>query len=300
MLNFVKGAIIGIALVIPGLSGSIFAVVVGLYDRLLNAVNHFRDDPQKNMRFLTPIGLGAVIGILLSTKAVLVVTTRWPLPSYGFFIGLVLGIGPFIYRKLTTKKFSWWYLLLVVFGFVAIYGLAKLGGTDPENLIAIKRLTSVSDAGVMAFAGVFAVSLMAIPGISGSVMLMVIDQYGTVYNAVGQLGDAARAAASGNWPAFHTAMGSVALLLPFMIGAAAGLIAVAKLMAYLLAHFEAQVYYAVCGIVLAAVVILIEAGIAPYWPATGHLGAIAMVVISLVIGVLATIFLDKPDADEKK
>jgi len=95
-------------------------------------------------------------------------------------------------------------------------------------------------------------------------------------------------------------MGSVALLLPFMIGAAAGLIAVAKLMAYLLAHFEAQVYYAVCGIVLAAVVILIEAGIAPYWPATGHLGAIAMVVISLVIGVLATIFLDKPDADEKK
>ena len=71
MLNFVKGAIIGIALVIPGLSGSIFAVVVGLYDRLLNAVNHFRDDPKKNMRFLTPIGLGAVIGILLSTKAVL-------------------------------------------------------------------------------------------------------------------------------------------------------------------------------------------------------------------------------------
>lgn len=63
MLNFVKGAIIGIALVIPGLSGSIFAVVVGLYDRLLNAVNHFRDDPKKNMRFLTPIGLGAVIGI---------------------------------------------------------------------------------------------------------------------------------------------------------------------------------------------------------------------------------------------
>lgn len=53
MLNFVKGAIIGIALVIPGLSGSIFAVVVGLYDRLLNAVNHFRDDPKKYAVFDT-------------------------------------------------------------------------------------------------------------------------------------------------------------------------------------------------------------------------------------------------------
>ncbi|MBF5067389.1 DUF368 domain-containing protein, partial [Salmonella enterica subsp. enterica serovar Istanbul] len=52
MLNFIKGAIIGIALVISGLSGSIFAVVVGLYDRLLQAVNHFRANPKKNLRFL--------------------------------------------------------------------------------------------------------------------------------------------------------------------------------------------------------------------------------------------------------
>lgn len=51
MLNFIKGAIIGIALVIPGLSGSIFAVVVGLYDRLLNALNHFRTNPRKIYAF---------------------------------------------------------------------------------------------------------------------------------------------------------------------------------------------------------------------------------------------------------
>lgn len=128
MLNFIKGAIIGIALVISGLSGSIFAVVVGLYDRLLQAVNHFRANPKKNLRFLAPIGLGAVVGILVSTKAVLVVTTHWPLPSYGFFIGLVLGIGPFIYRKLVLKPFTWWYLLLVAAGFAGIYGLARLAG----------------------------------------------------------------------------------------------------------------------------------------------------------------------------
>ena len=242
MLNFIKGAIIGIALVIPGLSGSIFAVVVGLYDRLLNALNHFRANPRKNLRFLTPVGLGAIVGILLSTKAVLVITTHWPLPSYGFFIGLVLGIGPFIYRKLVLKPFSWWYLLLVLGGFIAIYGLAKLGGTQPENLIAIQRLSSVRDAAIMGFSGIFAVSLMAIPGISGSVMLMVIDQYGTVYHAVSQLGDAARALVAGNWAGFTAAMGSVALLVPFMVGALIGLIAIAKLMGYLLKHFEVEVY----------------------------------------------------------
>ena len=297
MLNFIKGAIIGIALVIPGLSGSIFAVVVGLYDRLLNALNHFRANPRKNLRFLTPVGLGAIVGILLSTKAVLVITTHWPVPSYGFFIGLVLGIGPFIYRKLVLKSFSWWYLLLVLGGFIAIYGLAKLGGTQPENLIAIQRLSSVRDAAIMGFSGIFAVSLMAIPGISGSVMLMVIDQYGTVYHAVSQLGDAARALVAGNWAGFTAAMGSVALLVPFMVGAMIGLIAIAKLMGYLLEHFEVEVYYAVCGIVAAAVVILIETGIAPYWPTTGMLAAVLAVLVSLTIGVLATVFLDKPESD---
>ncbi|MCG4281734.1 DUF368 domain-containing protein [Lacticaseibacillus saniviri] len=296
MLNFIKGAIIGIALVIPGLSGSIFAVVVGLYDRLLDAVNHFRDDPKAHMRFLLPVGLGAVLGILLSTKAVLWITTSWPIPSYAFFVGLVIGIGPFIARKVRQVPFKWAYVGLVVLGFLAIYGLAKLGGTEPENMIALTKLNSLGDWGTMGFAGLFSVSLMAIPGISGSVMLMVIDQYGTIYNAVGEIGTAARLLLSGKTAEAGVALQSVALLVPFMIGAIIGLILIAKLMGYLLAHFEAQVYYAVIGIVIAAIVILIETGMVPYWQATSGLLDIGLAIVSVVIGVLATLFLDKPDA----
>lgn len=294
MLNLIKGALIGIALVIPGLSGSIFAVVVGLYDRLLAAVNHFREAPRTHLRLLLPVGLGAVLGILLSTKAILLVTASWPLPSYSFFIGLVLGIGPFIYRKITQVPFKAWYVLLPVLGFAAIYGLAKLSGEQPENLIAITRLNSLTDAGTMTFAGVFAVALMAIPGISGSIMLMVIDQYGTVYNAVSAIGPALRALLAGNWAAFQEQLLTVALLGPFMVGAIVGLLVIAKVMEMLLKRFEAQVYYAVIGIVLAAALILVETGLKPYWPASTGIGVILTVVAGVVLGVLATIFLDKP------
>jgi len=294
LINFLKGIIIGLALVIPGLSGSIFAVVVGLYDKLLDAVNHFRQHPRASIRFLWPIGLGAIIGVLVSTKAILTLTTSFPIPSYGFFIGLVLGIGPFIYRKIRAVPFRWWYLLLSAFGFLAIYGLAKLGGTEPENMIALTALNSFDDWLTMGFAGIFSVSLMAIPGISGSVMLMVIDQYGTVYNAVSQLGTGLRALLSGNWQQFATAMSAGALLIPFMSGALVGLIAIAKLMGYLLNHFEGQVYYAVIGIVLAAVVILVQTGLIPYWPANTIL-TLGVVAVSVVVGILATIFLDKPE-----
>ncbi|KRM71561.1 membrane protein [Lacticaseibacillus brantae DSM 23927] len=294
MINFVKGIIIGLALVIPGLSGSIFAVVVGLYDKLLDAVNHFRQQPRASIRFLWPVALGAVIGILVSTKAVLALTTSFPIPSYGFFIGLVLGIGPFIIRKIQTIPFRWGYLLLSLIGFAAIYGLAKLGGTEPENMIALHALNSGGDWLTMGFAGVFSVSLMAIPGISGSVMLMVLDQYGTVYNAVSQLGTGVRALLQGDMTAFGHAMAAAALLVPFMLGAIIGLIAVAKLMGYLLKHYEALVYYAVIGIVLAAVVILIQTGLVPYWHGS-NLVTSFVVIASAVIGILATIFLDRPE-----
>lgn len=73
-----KGFLIGIALVIPGLSGSMFAVVVGLYERMVEAISSFRKQPLKNIKFLLPIMLGAVIGILASTKLVLWLCEQFP------------------------------------------------------------------------------------------------------------------------------------------------------------------------------------------------------------------------------
>ncbi|WP_461225010.1 DUF368 domain-containing protein [Lacticaseibacillus suihuaensis] len=295
MRNLIKGAFIGIALVIPGLSGSIFAVVVGLYDRLLAALNHFRDDPRRHLRLLVPVGLGAALGILLSTKAILAATAAWPLLAYAFFTGLVLGIAPFVWRKCRQIPFAAWHPLLAIAGFAAIYGLARLGEGDTTALIAIPMLRGAGDFFTMLWAGAFSVALMAIPGISGSIMLMVIDQYGTVYNAVGQLGTAARAAVAGDWAGFGQATASVALLVPFALGAAVGLLAVARLMAWLLARFEALVYWTVSGIVCAAVVILVQTGIAPAWP-PHWLAAALQCGVAGALGIVATLFLDRPDA----
>ncbi|MFD1428961.1 DUF368 domain-containing protein [Lacticaseibacillus mingshuiensis] len=294
MLNFIKGILIGVALVIPGLSGSIFAVVVGLYDQLIEAVSELRREPRRHLLFLLPIAAGAVLGVLLSTKLTLVVTARWPLASYAFFIGLMLGAAPFIRRKMALVRWRPQYLLLTVLGFGVIYGLAQLGGASSTELVTIARLSRIQDAGMMAFAGLFSVSLMAIPGVSGAIMLMVINQYGTVYNAVSQLGDAARALLRGNWAAMGTALQSSALLIPFMVGALIGLLAIAKLMRSLLHRFEGQVYYAVCGVVLAAVVILIQTGLTPHWP-SGWLAPIALCLISAGVGIAATLVLDKPE-----
>lgn len=294
-LNSIKGFLIGIALVIPGLSGSIFAVIVGLYEPLIAAINDFKKAPKQQLRFLTPIGIGAVIGVLFSTKVVLWLSQRFPIPAYAFFLGLVLGILPFIWRKLKQIHFKWPYLLLTLGGFLLILGLTYLGSGHSESYIRLTALSSWSDAGQMVFAGAFSVALMIIPGISGSIMLMVIAQYGTVYNAVGQIVDLLKYLLQGDFTAAKASLQTVLLIGPFIIGALIGTILVAKLMHYLLKHFESQVYYGVLGVVLAASIILWQSGIQPAMtPATTWLDLL-WIPFMIIIGILATIFLDKPE-----
>ena len=129
IINFVKGIFIGIAVVIPGLSGSIFAVVVGLYEKMIHAVSDFRKNIKKNILFLLPIVLGAVVGILLSTKLILMICETYTQQAYFFFIGLVLGSIPLVLRKLKSKKFHPAYLLITLFsmGLILLMGFFSNG-----------------------------------------------------------------------------------------------------------------------------------------------------------------------------
>nr|WP_302685290.1 DUF368 domain-containing protein [Latilactobacillus fuchuensis] len=295
IINLIKGALIGVALVIPGLSGSIFAVIVGLYEPLLAAIAQFKKDWRKAIIFLGPIGIGAGIGILLSTKIVLWLCTAYPLAAYSFFIGLVIGSLPFIWRKIHGFNFS--KVAILIGAALIMLLLTKIGGHQSESDIAIRQLSSLADFGTLLFAGFFSVSLMLIPGISGSIMLMIIKQYGTVYHAVSQLLDLLVYLVTGRWAQAQQAGQSVLLLLPFMIGALIGTIIVAKLMHYLLAHYAEHVYAGVLGVVLAAIWILAETGVAPAWPIgltiLSLIGIILLILVMIIVGAIATLYFDR-------
>ncbi|MBE6012194.1 DUF368 domain-containing protein [Anaeropeptidivorans aminofermentans] len=299
LVNAIKGFFIGIALVIPGLSGSIFAVVVGLYEGILEAVNNISKDFKSSVKFLMPIAVGAVVGILASTKAILWVCQEYPVWSYLFFIGLVAGSVPLVLKKINLIKFNPLYLLITVGSFIAILYITALGNTGGStSYIAIERLNSPGDFFTMVFAGVFSVSLMAIPGVSGSVMLMVINQYGTVYNAVGTCLDLVSYLIKGNMAMAQESFFTVLLVLPFLIGAIGGFVFIAKIMGYLLKHFEAQVYYGVAGVVLAAVVTLAGDGVVKNLNTLSFAGNTPLILVLgtafVVVGFLCTVFLDKP------
>ena len=303
IINFVKGIFIGIAVVIPGLSGSIFAVVVGLYEKMIHAVSDFRKNIKKNILFLLPIVLGAVVGILLSTKLILMICETYTQQAYFFFIGLVLGSIPLVLRKLKSKKFHPAYLLITLFsmGLILLMGFFSNGNAGEGALNTAYYLTGLKDTVVILFSGFLSCALMSIPGVSGSVTLMVLGQYNKVYGAVSECTDMLKYLISGEFDRAWESSRSIWLVLAFAIGGIAGFILISKLIAKLLAKFEAQTYYGVGGMILGAIIILFVQGVMTDQKFTsafqggmtaGILGMLALDLVLIAVGVVCTLFLD--------
>lgn len=303
IVNFIKGILIGIAVVIPGLSGSIFAVVVGLYERLIYAVSHFRQNVKKNLIFLLPIALGGIIGILLSAKLILWVCEEYTQEAYFFFIGLVIGSFPLMIRKMTGIAFRPRYLLITAAAFIVMTGLSYLSSAQADSgYIAIREISGIIPFLTVLLAGAFSCSLMSVPGVSGSVLLMVIGQYGTVYYAVGQCTDWLKYMVQGDFSAAQEASAGIFVALLFAAGAAVGFVLISKLLSKLLERAEALTYYGVTGMVCGAIVTLFWQGVLSDASFTGafHGNFSAEILFMLLFdillvgaGIFCTNYLDK-------
>ena len=175
LINLLKGMVIGISNVIPGVSGGTMAVVMGIYDKIIYSVNNFFNDLKKNIIFLGTIGIGAVIGILLFTNLIDYLLKNFNEQTNFFFIGLILGTVPLLYKKATETKVRTRNFIGLIIGFVIVAGLGILEKVNPEAAF----LSSIFKPNYIGFfvAGFIAAATMILPGISGSFVLLLIGLY---------------------------------------------------------------------------------------------------------------------------
>lgn len=98
-----KGAIIGVANIIPGVSGGTLAITLGIYEQLINTISHFFKNFKNNLKFVIPVGIGAVLSILILSKVINFSLDQYPVPTFLFFIGLILGGIPLLYKKVRKE-----------------------------------------------------------------------------------------------------------------------------------------------------------------------------------------------------
>lgn len=243
LILVLKGMIIGLANVIPGVSGGTLMITLGIYEKIINTISHFFKNLKENIKFLLPLGIGLILAILLFSKVIGLALDKFPFPTTLFFLGLILGGLPLLWRKVNTKKKKIDNWLIFGITFILVTTFAFLKSSD-----AIVSLSNLSIGGyiLLFLVGVVASSTMIIPGISGSFVLMFLGYYEPIIDTIRDLTN------------FSTISNNLLILGVFGLGVVIGIIAVAKLIEFLLKKFETKTYFAVLGFVLASIIAIIK------------------------------------------
>ena len=241
---FFKGAVMGIANVIPGVSGGTLAVIMGIYDKFISAISNILKDFIKNLLFLLPIILGLGVSIIISSKVIGNALEAIPLATALFFEGLIIGGMPILYKKIKghEKKPLNIVVLLIVFALLLVYTFAFCGINNEVVIVEFNFIEYLK----LFLVGVVGAATMIIPGISGSMTLMVLGYYNLVITD-----------AVGNITNFDLLSRNLNILIPFGLGCVIGIVVIAKIIEYLLKKFEIKTYFAIFGFVFASMIIVI-------------------------------------------
>lgn len=295
LVDLIKGVFVGIANVIPGVSGGTMAVSFGIYDKLLNAISSLLKSFKKSFFTLLPIILGMAIGIVGFTYIIPWLLANFPFATSCAFTGLIIGGIPAILRSLkdgwqSEEKKSLLVNILVFLILLAIAMAMVFLNGDSESGIAL-----TASAGMIVkifFMGIIASATMVIPGVSGSLVLMILGYYFGVINSVKQFVEALRTL---NLQGMLT---QLYILIPFAIGCVLGIFFISKLISYLLKHFASATFSGILALVASSPISIFYKVNQEYSMKGTSATSIIVGVVLLVACVALTLFMEKLGAPE--
>ncbi len=296
-----KGVLMGIANIIPGVSGGTIAVVLHVFDPMIEAINNFYKGKKqliKHAKFLIPLFFGALIGVGAFSKLIKFCLETYSLPTSMFFAGLVTGSLPLIYGKAKEKEVKPKYYIAAVLAFliVAAFSLLK----EPEAADEAAVLTALNFIKI-AFFGVIASSAMVIPGISGSFVMMLLGIYNKLITAVSGLIDEIAALPSnmGSEGIAAALKGLVCsesffIIAAVGIGVVVGIVIISKIIEILLKKVYSYTYFAILGLILGSLFSIFKDPVT-YQSYSGGVGIVPVVcaVVTFAAGTALSLLLGK-------
>ncbi|MDD6572974.1 MAG: DUF368 domain-containing protein [Thermoflexaceae bacterium] len=241
--SILKGMVIGIANIIPGVSGGTMAVSMGIYDKLIYSVTHLFSEFKKSLKFILPIGIGMILGIIGLSFLIELLFDHFPIQTNLFFIGLILGGLPAIFAKVKSQPIRLPHVLSFLVFFGIVVGMAAIGEVDKAAGILNFNLVNCI---ILFLIGIVAAATMVIPGVSGSMVLMLLGYYNSIIETINNL---IRSLVDFNMSGI---IQGVLVLVPFGIGVVVGIFAIAKLIEIIFAKFPYLAYWAIIGLIIAS------------------------------------------------
>lgn len=277
--DILKGAVIGIANIIPGVSGGTMAVAMGIYDKLISSVTHIFKEFKKSILFLLPVGIGMLLGIVGLSMLIEWMLDKIPIQTNLLFIGLILGGIPAVWGRLKGVSIRPQHIIGCLVFFALVVVLAVLDGTEGGAAdLSFGLVNCIKIFGV----GIVAAATMVIPGVSGSMMLMLMGYYNPVIETINAFVKALVAFD------IQGILSGCGVLVPFGLGVVVGILGIAKLIEILLSKFPYVVFWCIIGLILAspvAIVLLNDfSGFNVVSGVTGLIALVVGIVIAMALG----------------
>lgn len=259
MKNILKGFIIGIGKIIPGVSGAMLAISLGVYDTALYHLNNFFKKPKESIRYLFPFAIGILLAILIFSKIINYTLEKHYEITMLFFIGLLLGGLPNTIKKVKKKDYYIVIISFIVFFFISIIGINN--NYIPKN--------NYFDSIMYFISGVVEAISTVVPGISGTAMLMILGTYNIIIESLSNI--------------------NFKILIYFAIGIMLGLLLTIKIFSYLFTKYSEKVYALIIGIFTSSIILLIIKVFINYVT----ISKLIIGILFMIFGIFISYFIEK-------
>lgn len=251
MYNFLKGIIVGIGGIAPGLSGSVLLVILGLYQKTIKAIGTLFKNFKENVKFLFPLVCGFGVGVILFSKVVDFLLGNFEMYTRYAFLGLVLGTIPLFYKEVKKEGFSKKYYILMLIGAIVGFALFSFNKglfptiTDPNLLQSVLLGVAVAGSSI-------------VPGVDSAVILSSLGLYELYVSSIANL--------------------NFTVLIPAAFGLVIGVLVISFLMNILLKKFYTGTFSIIFGLFISIIPNVLNESCA--------LGLNANSVISIIIMII--------------
>lgn len=262
-----KGLIIGIGKIIPGVSGAMLAITLGVYERILFSLANLKKEFFANAKFLTKIGIGIILSIILTSKIVVKCLKCYYFPTMLLFIGMIIGGIPNLLKKVKFKKQD------IIVSFISLVTLSFMffNNNTVTNLYEIEY-TIIDFIKLIGVGFIDAISSI-IPGISGTALLMMIGYYNIILKTFGSILNISQLAQN------------IFTMIPFSIGFLLGIIIISKILNLLFKKFKNTTYIIITIFMTLTTIILIKNTFEYMYTTTELLIGISLLIIGYIISL---------------
>lgn len=239
--DFLVGALVGIMSMMPGASGGIIAVIFGVYERLISDLANIREKLLKDLRFIIPLGLGIVVGLVVCAVGIDALLQDWEVAMMFFFAALILCQLPDIYKLSnddSDERPTNWNLLVCAAGAVVMIAFLFVGSSDSG--ISLVEMDAV-DVVLLFVIGVVVALSKIVPGLSGAAILLAIGLYTPLMDLIGDMD-------------MSIIMERITALIPILVGLVVGVLGLSKIVDWFMRNHRRSTYFCILGMTAGSVV----------------------------------------------